>query len=209
MSGYVTEQERFWAGAFGAEYTERNQGPALLAANLSFFGRVLASTRDVTRVLELGANRGMNLIALRSLLPSAALEAVEINEEAVAVLKKEGFKTHQGSLLDFRPAAEAFDLTFTKGVLIHIAPEELPRAYDVLHASSRRYVLVAEYYNPSPMELPYRGHAAKLFKRDFAGELMDRHPDLQLIDYGFLYRRDPVFAQDDISWFLMEKRSAA
>jgi len=35
---------------------------------------------------------------------------------------------------------------------------------------------------------------------------MDRHPQLQLVDYGFSYRRDPNFPQDDITWFLMEKR---
>jgi len=67
-------------------------------------------------------------------------------------------------------------------------------------------VLIAEYYNPSPMEIPYRGHSNKMFKRDFAGELMTRHPNMTLVDYGFLYRRDPNWPQDDITWFLMEKR---
>jgi len=27
---------------------------------------------------------------------------------------------------------------------------------------------VAEYYNPSPVAIPYRGHTDRLFKRDFA-----------------------------------------
>ena len=63
-----------------------------------------------------------------------------------------------------------------------------------------------EYYNPTPMEIPYRGFSEKMYKRDFAGELMDTYPDLQLIDYGFVYRRDPVFIQGDLTWFLMEKR---
>jgi hypothetical protein len=44
------------------------------------------------------------------------------------------------------------------------------------------------------------------FKRDFAGEIMDRFPDLRLVDYGFVYHRDPQFPQDDFTWFLMEKR---
>ena len=48
--------------------------------------------------------------------------------------------------------------------------------------------------------------AQRLFKRDFAGEILDRHADLQLVDYGFAYRRNPQFPQDDITWFLMEKR---
>jgi pseudaminic acid biosynthesis-associated methylase len=78
--------------------------------------------------------------------------------------------------------------------------------YDVLKRATGRYLLVAEYYNPSPVAIPYRSHAARLFKREFAGELMDRHADLRLVDYGFAYRRDPKFPQDDITWFLMEKR---
>ena len=34
---------------------------------------------------------------------------------------------------------------------------------------------------------------------------MERFSSLSLVDYGFLYRRDPNFPQDDIHWFLMEK----
>ena len=38
--------------------------------------------------------------------------------------------------------------------------------------------------------MPYRGHTARLFKRDFAGEMLDRFSDLRLVDYGFRYHRD-------------------
>jgi len=90
--------------------------------------------------------------------------------------------------------------------LIHINPTQLPRVYDLLFAASCHYILVAEYYNPSPVELTYRNHQGKLFKRDFAGELMDRFSSLTLLDYGFVYRRDAQFPQDDMTWFLLEKR---
>lgn len=56
------------------------------------------------------------------------------------------------------------------------------------------------------MTIPYRGHEQRLFKRDFAGEMLDAYPDLRLVDYGFVYRRDPVFPADDLTWFLMEKK---
>jgi pseudaminic acid biosynthesis-associated methylase len=207
MTSYTTEQETFWAGGFGNEYTERNQGAQLHAGNLNFFSKILEHTRGVKSVLEFGANRGMNLHVLRALLPRAALAGIEINPEAAKILADAGFETYARSILDF-PVDRPRDLTFTKGVLIHINPEVLPKVYDLLHAASSRYVLVAEYYNPAPVEISYRGHAGKLFKRDFAGEPMERHPDLRLVEYGFAYRRDPVFPQDDITWFLMEKRSA-
>ena len=58
-----------------------------------------------------------------------------------------------------------------------------------------------------PIEVAYRGHRNRLFKRDFAGELLDRQDDLGLLDYGFVYHRDPVFPQHDTTWFLLEKRS--
>ena len=38
MAGiFNTPQEEFWAGEFGSEYIERNEGAKLLASNLSFF----------------------------------------------------------------------------------------------------------------------------------------------------------------------------
>ena len=112
---------------------------------------------------------------------------------------------YHGSILDFTPKRQ-YDLVLSKGVLIHINPEELGAVYDKLISSTGRYLMVAEYYNPAPLSIPYRGHTDRLFKRDFAGEIMDRYPQLILIDYGFAYRRDPNFPQDDITWFLMEKK---
>jgi pseudaminic acid biosynthesis-associated methylase len=78
--------------------------------------------------------------------------------------------------------------------------------YDSLYKASRRYIILAEYFNPTPVEVNYRGHAGRLFKRDFAGEMLDRFPDLQVVDYGFTWKRDPVFPQDDLTWFVLEKR---
>lgn len=207
MGNYQTEQEIFWAGGFGQEYTERNQGAQLHAGNLAFFSKIVERVRGVRSVLELGANRGMNLQALRALIPQSDLAGIEINPDAAQLLESSGFKAYRGSLLDFE-LDQPRDMTFTKGVLIHINPHSLSKVYDLLHAASKRYVLVAEYYNPIPVEISYRGHTGKLFKRDFAGELMDRHRDLRLVEYGFMYRRDPVFPQDDITWFLMEKSSS-
>jgi spore coat polysaccharide biosynthesis protein SpsF len=37
--------------------------------------------------------------------------------------------------------------------------------------------------------------------------MLDAFPDLKLLDYGFVYRRDPAHPQDDVTWFLMEKAS--
>lgn len=204
---FKTEQEAFWHGRFGDEYVERNRGGDAMAANIALFARILGCRSGIASALELGANIGLNLVALRQLLPACALSAVEINDKAVAEARRSipSATIFHRSLLDFAPDRQ-WDLVFTKGVLIHIDPNSLPAVYALLHRASARYVLVAEYYNPVPAEIGYRGHSGKLFKRDFAGELLDLFPDLALIDYGFAYHRDPVFRQDDLNWFLMEKR---
>lgn len=204
---FKTDQESFWAGEFGEDYIHRNQGGGLLASNLSFFSKALRKARNVRSCIEFGANIGMNLQALKLLYPSIEAHAIEINAAATEQLKNiiPTNQIYPGSILDFTANRE-WDLTLIKGVLIHINPEVLPQVYDKLLASCRRYLLVAEYYNPSPVAISYRGHGDRLFKRDFAGEIMDRHPQLQLIDYGFVYRRDPQFPQDDVTWFLLEKR---
>jgi len=204
-AAFATEQESFWAGEFGDEYTARNRGAQWVASNLALFAKILDRTRNVQSVLELGANIGLNLRALRLLLPAAKLAAVEINQKAIKELEQiEGTTVHHASILDFKPP-QKFDLVFIKGVLIHINPEKLPEVYDLMFAASQRYICVAEYYNPSPVAIPYRGHTDRLFKRDFAGELLKRHPSLKLVDYGFAYHGDPNFPQDDITWFLLEK----
>lgn len=206
MTGYKTEQEAFWAGEFGTDYISRNQGDRLLAANLAFFAKALSAMHGAESCIEFGANIGMNLRALRLLYPQMQLAGIEINAEAAAELAKAigDENVFEGSILDAAPPQ--YDLALIKGVLIHINPEVLPEVYDKLVASTRRWLLLAEYYNPSPVAIPYRNHADRLFKRDFAGEIMERHPNMQLVDYGFAYRRDPQFPQDDITWFLLEKR---
>jgi spore coat polysaccharide biosynthesis protein SpsF len=203
---YRTDQESFWAGKFGSDYSQRNAGAKLLASNLAFFSKALASAAPVDSCIEFGANIGLNLEALRQLFPDIELSAIEINADAVLALTRvvPALAIHHQSILEFNPSRQ-FDVVLIKGVLIHMDPEVLPAVYDRLYRCASRYILLAEYYNPNPISIPYRGHSDRLFKRDFAGELLDRYPDLSLRDYGFAYRRDPKFPQDDITWFLLEK----
>jgi spore coat polysaccharide biosynthesis protein SpsF len=204
---YETPQEAFWAGDFGTEYIGRNDSRELLASNLNFFVRALQQAGKISSCLELGANIGMNLKALRLLFPGIKLKGAEINDDAAKVLADliSPENVYKGSIFDY-PIAEEVDLSLIKGVLIHINPKKLGIVYEKLYQATNRFILVCEYYNPSPVAIPYRGHTDRLFKRDFAGEMLDKYSDLSLVDYGFAYRRDPAFPQDDITWFLMEKR---
>lgn len=205
MSDFKTEQEFFWAGDFGSNYISRNKSDSLLKSNVAFFSQIMKSTSDVNSLIEFGANIGMNIVALRRLISATDFSAVEINADAVEYLRQiEGTTVYHCSILDFVCDYQR-DFVFTKTVLIHINPDSLPAVYDLIYNSSKRYICLAEYYNPSPVEIDYRGHTGKLYKRDFAGEMLDRFSDLKLLDYGFTYHRDNNFPQDDIAWFLLEK----
>jgi len=207
-NNYTTPQEAFWAGVFGSEYIGRNDSDQLLASNLNFFTKALNQAGRISSCLELGANIGMNLKALQLLYPGIELKGVEINADAAKLLVKliGEENAYLGSIFDY-PISNKVDLTLIKGVLIHINPEMLSVVYEKLYQASKKFILVCEYYNPSPVTISYRGHTDCLYKRDFAGEMLEKYRDLRLVDYGFVYRRDPAFPQDDITWILMEKRT--
>lgn len=201
---YETDQEEFWAGDFGTQYVHRNNSDKLLHHKVAMWSRMLRCANNVSSVRELGCNVGLNLLALNRLRPDLELGGIEINKNAAKAAVDLGIATIYNDTILKEINQLKVDLTFTIGVLIHINPDYLDAVYKNLVAGSNRYVLIAEYYNPFPTESEYRGHSGRLFKRDFAGDLMDNY-GLNLIDYGFVYRRDNFSPQDDITWFLLEK----
>jgi pseudaminic acid biosynthesis-associated methylase len=204
---YKTEQEAFWAGEFGNEYINRNNSRELLASNLNFFSNALKSAGKISSCIEFGANIGMNLRAIQLLYPDVHMKGVEINQTAAVQLSDliGEDNVSNSSIFDFNSDKIKVDLSIIKGVLIHINPDKLHEVYHKLYEVSTKYILIAEYYNPTPINIEYRGHKDRLFKRDFAGEMLKLFPSLILLDYGFSYRNDPKFPQDDITWFLLQK----
>lgn len=203
---FETEQERFWAGDFGDEYSTRNAGNALLKSNRALFSKILSICASAGSLIEFGANTGMNLQAIKCLRPDMDLDAIETNRNAVAQLEDWGGvrRVHNGSILEFR-SDQTWDIALIKGVLVHINPEYLPRVYESMVRASDHYVVVIEYYNPTPVEVSYRGHSGKLFKRDLAGELLDSYSNLRIVEYGFVWHRDPQFPQVDVTWIVLGK----
>lgn len=202
MSKLTTEQQAFWAGNDGDEYIGRNISETLHAANLEFFAQIFRQMGAAPRtVLELGANVGMNYRAIQSLVPNVDFTGVEVNQTAVAQLASAGATAIHSSIEEF-DTEEKFDLVLTKGVLIHLNPNSLEATYEKIVRAAAKWIVVAEYYSPKPVGVEYRGKQDLLFKRDFAGEILDAFPNLNLEGYGFAYHRGP-FPQDDITWFLL------
>lgn len=205
----MNDQEKFWAGEFGKEYITRNNYDCL-PAKIALMARIIDKCRGIESVLEFGPNIGLNLIAIRNLISPVGLTAVEINSAACDELRKlddeiGSLEVINQSLLDYVPDTR-HDFVLCSGVLIHQNPETLPKIYSTIAASADKYVCFVEYYNTTPVAIDYRGNSDKLFKRDFAGEFMDSHPEFALVDYGFVYHRANYFGMSDSNWFLMKRK---
>ena len=200
--------EQFWQGEFGDKYTERNVD--LVENNYQMFGNIFYNddynfTCDIESIIEFGAGSGQNILALQRIFSDADYAAIEINKIAfneLCEIKNDKLDVLQDSILNW-DFEVTYDLVLTKGLLIHIHPDDILKAYEVLYQVSNKYILMCEYYSPNRIMIPYRGEDDKLWKFDFAGEMISRYP-VKIIDYGFVSKYDQ-YPQDDLTWFLMEK----
>ncbi len=104
MTNFKTEQESFWAGQFGDEYSERNNGESLINGNINLFSDIFKDIKDAQSLIEFGANIGLNLVAIRKIAPHINMSAVEINSHAAESLQKLGnIKVFNDSILNFKP----------------------------------------------------------------------------------------------------------
>jgi spore coat polysaccharide biosynthesis protein SpsF len=194
-----------WSGEFGDEYTERQIDT--VASNMHLFRQVFGDYK-LESVIEYGAGSGMNLEALHKLMPQCNLTGVEINAVACKAMREKPYITvlETSALYCSKTALimRKRELALTKGFLIHVPPDDLPTMYREIYNGSNHYILLCEYYNPKPVEITYRGYDGLLWKRDFAGEMLDMFSDLELVKYGFVYHRDE-HPLDDITWFLLRK----
>lgn len=204
-----TAQVAFWRGAFGDSYTARNAADAAqIRARVALWAAILAhaAAAPPRRILEVGANIGSNLRALRC-LTDAAFFAVEPNAAARQVLIDEGVvpaaNVRDGVAAAIDLSDGAVDLAFTSGVLIHVHPDDLLASCREIHRVTRRYVACIEYFADKPEEVVYRGHSERLFKRDFGAFWLDSFPDLSVLGCGFAWRR--LTGLDNLTWWLFEK----
>jgi len=194
--------ENLWEGEFGDKYQLRNEGKYV--NNLMFFSEALRKTNKIETLLEIGAGTGQNLDAIHTILPNVEMTAIEINESAAKKIKNANV-INKSMFEPMHFIAPKCDLVLSKGFLIHVPPEQLNLVYNRMLVLARKYILIAEYYNPNPVEVEYHGEKGRMWKRDYAGELMEREKNLKLVDYGFVYHKDK-WPQDDLTWFLLEKK---
>ncbi|HEV8322566.1 MAG TPA: pseudaminic acid biosynthesis-associated methylase [Myxococcota bacterium] len=193
--------ESLWQGAFGDDYTKRNADTA--QARRPFWTELLGR-RPCERVLEVGCNLGANLESIATLVPPRGVFGLDVNEGALVELRAHLPRVNAvwglARELPFRD--RYFDLVFTTGVLIHQPPDMMPVVMGEIVRCSRRYVLAGEYHSETLTEVPYRGQPGALYKRDFGALYRELHPELRLLDQGFLSVEK---GWDDVTYWLFER----
>ena len=187
-----TEQTKFWEGEFGKSYTNRNTlnhedwnqsyvekyGITKLELN----NRLIGHLPKDSKILEVGCNTGQQLEGLQR-QGFSQLYGIELQwyavEQARSLLEQVNILQGSGFDLPFRD--RYFDLVCTNGVLIHIAPDDLPTIMEEMYRSSNRYIMGFEYYANEVTEINYRGNQGFMWKADYAQLFQNQFPDLKVV----------------------------
>ena len=209
-----TAQTEVWTGEFGRAYTDRNMLD-VEQLNALWLGNYGVTRREVNQAflqgipqdasfLEVGCNVGNQLLQLQA-QGHANLCGVEVQPYAVEIAKSRvsNAAIRQGSVLALPYGDDSFDIVFTSGVLIHIAPEDIPQAMAEIHRCARAYVWGTEYYAADVTQVNYRGHEKLLWKMDYARQYLKRFNDLDLVRERYL----PYLHNQNVdTMFLLRKR---
>lgn len=197
---YQNSQLELWRSTFGRDYTERNdhEKPERVTSWRRLLGDIVPRN-----AVEIGCNVGWNLEYLRRL---GVEELYGIEPQLYAVSRARArnplFSVLHGTAFDLPFRDRFFDLSFTSGVLIHIAPDVIDKALDEIYRVSRRYIVAIEYAATQEREVLYRGHQGALWKRDHRALWMRRFPDLVEVRSMSL---DVADGYDDCTAHLFEK----
>jgi pseudaminic acid biosynthesis-associated methylase len=201
----MSTQLQRWSTEFGREYTNRNVID--WHTRLPAF-RTMLSGLPIQRALEVGCNRGHNLLALSELLgEQGEVVGVEPNAYAVEIARQSSSKVAvlRGNITELPFRTGYFDLVFTVGVLIHVPLESLQAAILELARASSRYLLAAEYFAEQETTISYRGSNELLWKRNFPGYFQGLLPGINLSRSGYLA---PEEGFDRVHWWLFEQQKS-
>ena len=165
------EKKGKWNGDFGIRYTTRNK--IIPEKLVPFFKRILKEI-EVKKILEVGCNRGHNLISL-TYCGEYDLYGIDINPYSIVLARdNKEISFDVGNIFDILYKNNFFDLVMTIGVLIHIDPNDLKNAITELLRVSKKYFLMIEYnYDFEDFEkIPYRNNVG-LWRGNFKKVVLD------------------------------------
>jgi hypothetical protein len=93
------------------------------------------------KILEVGSNLGNQLLSLQK-VGFENLYGIEVNSYAIEQAKAntKNINIIRGDVFDIPFKDRCFDIVFTSGVLIHIAPQDIEGALKEIHRCSRNYI---------------------------------------------------------------------
>ena len=188
----ITFQSKKWSGKFGREYADRsiitlneldnvyrkNFGITRTELNSLFVGKL----KKNIKILEVGSNVGNQLLFLHK-MGFNNLYGIEINSHALECSKSrtKNISTVQGSVVDIPFKDEYFDVVFSSGVLIHVHPKDIKKAYREIHRCTKKYIWGYEYYAEKYTEIIYRERKNLLWKANFSKLYLKLFDDLKLV----------------------------
>ncbi len=188
----ITFQSKKWSGKFGREYADRsiitlneldnvyrkNFGITRTELNRLFVGKL----KKNIKILEVGSNVGNQLLLLHK-MGFDNLYGIEINSYAIARSKSrtKNINIIQGSAFDIPFKDEYFDVVFSSGVLIHVHPKDIKKAYREIHRCTKKYIWGYEYYAEKYTEIIYRERKNLLWKANFSKLYLKLFDDLKLV----------------------------
>ncbi|MGO9862132.1 MAG: pseudaminic acid biosynthesis-associated methylase [Terriglobales bacterium] len=212
-----TKESKTWRGEFGSHYSERNllnppeldkmyqgkYGVTRTALNQDFLTDIPRSAS----ILEVGCNLGNQLLLLKQ-MGFENLSGIEINRGIVkeAQSRVPWARVMEGSALKIPFRDASFDVVFTSGLLIHIAPRDLPVVMSEIHRCARNWIWGLEYYATEATEVMYRGRPGLLWKADYVRFYTESFPDLELA----MERKLSYLENDNVdSMFLLRRRNGS
>ncbi len=211
----MTAQERAWSGKHGFQYVLAHLTENWKGTRVPYWKMILDIIPEINTVCEFGCNIGANLKAIKYLKNNINLTGIEINPAACDVLAGENIATvHKASITD-ASLSNQFDLVFSRGVLIHLNPDELENTLRNMEYHSRRYVLIYEIFSPSQHHLEdysaivERSTGEKSggyqFWRDFSGDFARMYPSWTKVAHGVETRIGANPKHGDICWTIFER----
>lgn len=215
----INKQLIEWMGKFGDEYTKRanpdNPNPddvfkdyfgiSKVDLNKQFIGTL---NKDI-KVLEVGTGTGYQLTLLKG-MGFKNLYGIEVNRYAIYLANDKGVYIIPGEAGDIPFKNNFFDLVFTSGLLIHIAPVNIRGVLGEIYRCSKKYIWGFEYYDKEYTERIYRGKKNLLWRGDFPRMYLDFFPGLRSIKIKKIpyLTIPPYWEKDDYLdvMFLLEKQ---
>ncbi len=206
-----------WSGQYGKAWTDRNDVDP--DSRVEAFRRLVGNLRIHT-ILEVGCNRGFNLIAL-SKIGNYELTGVDLQQYAVdkanmdmTEIPMQSCTLVTASCFDLPFLDSSFDLVMTSGLLMLYKMEDMLEAVKELIRVSKHYILVIEYPGVSTDRLikdsniweietllRYKGiplHWARDYADKFPGYsciARGEVPEFSSLSYYWLFSKEGAFVE--------------